>query len=114
MTALDSHTPIQQPTSATAPTFGPLDHSAVHTALRAASYARAAYPGPIGELIDRELRGYVDSGYAVPTTAHAHRLIVQLAAAHGRDRQASPATWSQLPARYRLGSPVQWDYGTPA
>jgi hypothetical protein len=110
MTALHSQTAAQQPTSTTAPTFGRLDHSAVHTALCAAGYARAAYPGPIGELIDRELRDYVDSGNAVPTTALAHRLIVQLATAHGRDRQASPATWSQLPARYRPGSPLQWDY----
>jgi hypothetical protein len=114
MTALHSHTAAQPPTSTTAPTFGRLDRSAVHTALRAAGYACAAYPGPIGELIDRELRGYVDSGYAVPTTALAHRLVVQLAAAHDRNRQASSATWSQLPARYRPGSPLQWDYGTPA
>jgi hypothetical protein len=73
-----------------------------------------AYSGPIGELIDRELRSYVDSGHAVHPAALPSRLIATLAAAEGREPAVAPGRNSTagLPARYRPGSALHWEYGT--
>jgi hypothetical protein len=80
----------------------------------AAAYALHAYPGPVGELIDRELRSYVDSGHAAHPAALPSRLIATLAAAESREPAAAPGRdrTAGLPARYRPGSPLQWEYGT--
>ncbi|HTF51716.1 MAG TPA: hypothetical protein VK735_30085 [Pseudonocardia sp.] len=90
-----------------------LNREATHAALRAVRYALRAYPGPVGELIDRELRGYVDAGHAVPPTALPARLIAKLSAAQGREPAAANGrnTAALPPPRYRPGSPLQWDYG---
>jgi len=89
-----------------------LNREATHTALRAARYALRAYPGPVGEIVDRELRGYVDAGHAVPPAALPARLIAMLSAAQGKEPAAAngrnTTTWP--PARYRPGSPLHWDY----
>jgi hypothetical protein len=102
-----------------APVVTGLDLETTHAALGAGRFALGLFPGPIGELIDRELRGYVDSGHAAQPSALAPRLITVLAAARNHD-SADPAPGPQrLPARYRKGSPLRWDYpagpvrGTP-
>jgi hypothetical protein len=112
MNGRDSNAAAPALTSTTAAPAERLDRGATNAALRAASYARATYPGPIGELIDRELRGYVGAGQVLPATALASRLIVQLTTAQARDAQSS-ATPSRLPARYRPGTPLHWDYAAP-
>lgn len=107
---------MQQPQTTT--TFSPaepaLGRDTTHAALRAAAYALHAYPGPVGELIDRELRSYVDSGHAAHPAALPSRLIATLAAAESREPAAAPGrdNTAGLPARYRPGSPLQWEYGT--
>jgi hypothetical protein len=88
-----------------------LDRDATHAALRAGRYGALAYPGPVGELINRELRGYVDTGHQLDVPALAPRLIAFLAAQAGEaDLPTNP--YAHLPARYRPGSPLHWDYGT--
>jgi hypothetical protein len=107
---------MQQPQTTTPfpPAAPALGRDTTHAALRAAAYALHAYPGPIGELIDRELRSYVDSGHAAHPAALPSRLIATLAAAESREPAAAPGRNSAagLPARYRPGSPLHWEYGT--
>jgi hypothetical protein len=104
-------------TQGTIPAPSPgLNRKATDAALRAARYALRAYPGPVGELIDRELRGYVDAGHAVPPAALPARLIAKLRAAQEREPAAAngrnTTTWP--PARYRPGSPLHWHYAAGA
>jgi hypothetical protein len=107
---------MQQPQTTTpfSPAAPALSRDTTHAALRAASYALHAYPGPVGALIDRELRSYVDSGHAAHPAALPSRLIATLAAAESREPAATPGRNSTagLPARYRLGSPLHWEYPT--
>jgi hypothetical protein len=107
---------MQQPQTTTRfpPAAPALSRDTTHAALRAAAYALQAYPGPVGELIDRELRSYVDSGHAAHPAAMPSRLIATLAAAESREPAAAPGRdrTAGLPARYRPGSPLQWEYGT--
>ena len=107
---------MQQPHTTTPfpPAAPALGRDTTHAALRTARYALRAYSGPIGELIDRELRSYVDSGHAAHPTALPSRLIATLAAAEGREPATAPDRNSTagLPARYRPGSPLHWEYGT--
>jgi hypothetical protein len=60
---------MNQPARTSPPDAARLSQQAVHTAVRAARYDLYSYPGPIGELIDRELRAYIDTGHALPPTA---------------------------------------------
>ncbi|GAA5152779.1 hypothetical protein GCM10023321_21970 [Pseudonocardia eucalypti] len=85
-----------------------LDVDATHRTLRAARYARRAYPGPIGELVERELRAYVETGYLAPADALPARLVTLLTEA--QVAEAASAEPEALPARYRPGSPLHWDY----
>ena len=92
-----------------------LSRDAARTALRAARYAVAAYPGPIGELISRELHSYVDAGEQVHAPALAARLI--LALQRGEAQNPLPpiqSDWRHLPAQYIPGSPMHWRYQTIA
>lgn len=85
-----------------------LDVDVTHAVLRAVRYARRAYPGPIGELLDRELHAYVDTGYLAPADALPARLVALLTEAQAAE--AAPAEPEALPGRYRPGSPLRWDY----
>lgn len=87
---------------------GRLDVDATHTALRAARYARRAYPGPIGEQLERMLCAYVDTGYLAPADALPARLVTVLTDAQAAE--AASVELEALPARYRPGSPLRWDY----
>lgn len=92
--------PLMQP-SQSIPNHPPrMDHDSVHATLRAARHGAHAYPGPVGELIRRG------------ASALAPRLIAFLTATEEQEvaRPANP--WAHLPARYRPGSPLQWDYNT--
>jgi hypothetical protein len=60
----------QQP-SHPQPDDGHLSRESVHAVLRAARFGIRAHPDPIGELIDRELRAYVDGGHQLPPRRHA-------------------------------------------
>jgi hypothetical protein len=92
-----------------------LSRDAAQIALRAARYAVAAYPGPIGELISRELHSYVDAREQVHAPALAARLI--LALQRGETQNPLPPiqnAWRHLPAQYIPGSPMHWRYRTSA
>jgi hypothetical protein len=81
----------------------------VHTILRAARVGLQAYPGPIGELIDRELRAYVDTGRQLPADSIPERLLTGLL----QTQERAPITVAEvertLPARYRKGTPLRWE-----
>lgn len=52
----------------------------------AAFHARRVYPGALGELIDRELRGYADFGYQLADDGLPARLAAQILAMPARPR----------------------------
>jgi hypothetical protein len=52
-----------------------LPHSEISIALRAGWYARSAYPGPVGELVARELVAYVDTDVRVTSSALVRRVL---------------------------------------
>jgi hypothetical protein len=52
-----------------------LPHPEISTALRAGWYARSAYPGPVGELVARELIAYVDTDVRVTSSALVRRVL---------------------------------------
>jgi hypothetical protein len=107
-----STSPSAAPPSSAQTRMGP---DARRVALRAARYAVAAYPGPIGELISRELRGYVDAGEQVQVPALAARLILALERSETQHPLPSiRGGWGHLPARYIPGSPLHWRYRTRA
>jgi hypothetical protein len=87
-----------------------LSTETVHTILRAARFSLQAYPGPIGELIDRELRSYVDTGRQLPAGSIPERLLANLL----QTQEPAPSTVAEpeptLPARYRKGTPLHWDH----
>lgn len=85
---------------------GHLSRESVHTILRAARVALRAYPGPIGELIDRELRAYGDTGQQLPPRALPERLLTALRTLEN-GQSADPER--TLPARYRPGTPLHWE-----
>lgn len=103
------------PSTPSSPAQTRLSPEAARAALRAARYAVAAYPGPIGELISRELHSYVDAGEQVHAPALAARLI--LALERGEAQHPLPpihGDWRHLPAQYIPGSPMHWRYRTSA
>jgi hypothetical protein len=89
----------------------------VHTILRAARFGHQAYSGPIGELIDRELRAYIDTGRQLPPNSIPERLLKLLLALQGAvssTAESTPSTAASpeqiLPARYRKGTPLHWEF----
>lgn len=92
-----------------------LNPDAASVALRAARYAVAAYPGPIGELINKELRSYVDAGEQVRAPALVARLILALQRSEAQHPLPPIRSgWWHLPAQYIPGSPMHWRYRTSA
>lgn len=103
---------MNQTARTTPPDAARLSQQAVHTALRAARYALHSYPRPIGELIDRELRAYVDTGHELPPAALPQRLLATLvAAATNQTPITTDPSPPPLPARYAQGTPLHWEYG---
>lgn len=101
---------MNQPARSSPPDAARLSQQAVHTAPRAARYALHSYPGPIGELIDRELRAYIDTGHEAPPTALPERLLTALLATATRQPAiTTDPSPPPLPARYRQGTPLHWD-----
>ncbi|MGE3289400.1 MAG: hypothetical protein AB7J32_25340 [Pseudonocardia sp.] len=97
-----SQQPSQPPSAAAHPSREPVD-----AVLRAARCGLQTYPGPVGELIDRELRAYVDGGRRLPPDAMPERLPAILL--HDLEREAAEAKGT-LPARYKNGTPLRWEY----
>jgi hypothetical protein len=97
-----------QPSLAAVENPSRLDDDDIHTALKVARYARQTYPGPIGELIENSLHKYVEIGYQLDPAGLEPRLVAALDGA----AQAAPSRhgYGHLPARYRPGSPLHWDY----
>jgi hypothetical protein len=62
----------------------------------AAEYARRRYPGPVGELIHRELVAYAEFGHRFATDALIPRLVIQVLTPPGpssdRDAGSEPAS----------------------
>lgn len=84
-----------------------LSRDSVHAVLRAARFGIHAYPSPVGELIDRELRAYVHGGRQLPPDAMPERLLAILL----QDRKhGATAADAMLPARYKKGTPLHWEY----
>lgn len=81
-------------------------------ARRAARYALNAYPGPIGELISRELHRFVEAGEQLSALALPPRLIAALRQSEARNPQPPLPNWNHLPARYIPGTPLHWRYRT--
>jgi hypothetical protein len=75
-----------------------LSREYVHAILRASRFGIHAYPGPVGELIERELRAYVDGGRRLPPDSTAERLLAVLLEALGKERKA--------PTMSRPGAPT--------
>ncbi|MBC3194486.1 hypothetical protein H7X46_25895 [Pseudonocardia sp. C8] len=55
----------------------------------AAAHARRIYPGPLGELVFRELRAYADFGYRIADDGLIPRLTTAVLATRS-DRPAEP------------------------
>jgi hypothetical protein len=84
-------------------------------ALRAAHYAVAAYPGPLGELISWALRNYVNVGEDIQAPALLARLILALEQSEAQHPLPPVRSgWGHLPAQYIPGSPTHWRYRTTA
>ena len=113
---------MNRPNPTTSPPAAPsssaqtrLSPDAARAALRAARYAVAAHPGPIGELISRELHSYVDTGEQVHAPALAARLILALQRGEAQNPlRPIQSDWRHLPAQYIPGSPMHWRYRTIA
>jgi hypothetical protein len=84
-----------------------LSRESVHAVLRAARFGIHAYPGPVGELIDHELRAYVDGRRQLPPDAMPERLLAILLQALKHEATTASGT---LPARYKKGTPLHWEY----
>jgi hypothetical protein len=54
----------------------------------AAHHARRAHPGPIGELVHRELTAYADFGYRFSIDALIPRLVAEILATPARRESA--------------------------
>lgn len=60
----------------------------------AADRARRLYPGPVGEVIARELGIWVDFGYRLNQTGLVARLVEHVLTAHAPDASsADPLAW---------------------
>lgn len=88
-----------------------LSEDSVHVILGAIRFGTRAYPGPVGELIERELRAYVENGRQLSSGALPERLLAGLSSeAEALRTHESTSTAHMLPARYRKGSPLRWEY----
>lgn len=65
-------------TTAAPETVPRLQQREIIAVLQAARRARAAYAGPVGELLSRELFGYIQAGRRVSPTALVSRLLEDL------------------------------------
>jgi hypothetical protein len=89
--------PARRPRAATAATdvaaaIAQLRHPEIRTVLYAALFARrSAYPGPVGELVARELDGYVDNDMCLAPSALLRRVLDELLTLPGAP-QPQPAT----------------------
>ena len=97
-------------------TFTPLSDQATRAALRAARYAALAYPGPVGELISRELRGYADAGEQLGVTAVARRLVTEMQRVERRHPLPPVRNdrGNRRAPRYVPGTPLHFRYPTAA
>ncbi len=67
------------------PIPGDADRLRLHESSRiraAALHARRRYPGPLGELVARELTAYAEFGYRFAADALIPRLVTDILAAH--------------------------------
>ncbi|MEN3298418.1 MAG: hypothetical protein V7633_476 [Pseudonocardia sp.] len=83
-------------------------------AMAAARYAEHAYPGPIGEVLSRELRNYAEDGEQLPPHASAPRLISAVQRQQARNPLPPAPGYAHLPAQYIPGSALRWRYRTAA
>lgn len=101
---------MDQPCSVSASDQPRLDREAVHAILRAARFGHDAYPAPIGEVIERELTAYVETGRQLPADSSPERLLAVLRLAQ---EQAGETTTEEpryrLPAVYKKGTPLHWE-----
>lgn len=81
-----------------------LSEDAKAAGLRAARYAEASFSGPVGELIGREIRSYVNAGYVLPWRHIAPRLVSAMANRESRfpgggtgGNNANPVTLRYIP-----------------
>jgi hypothetical protein len=80
-----------------------LSEDARVTAQQAAHYAEASFSGPIGELMAREIRAYIEGGHALPWRHIAPRLVSEMnhresrfAANHAHVHKANPVALTYL------------------
>jgi hypothetical protein len=94
--------PARRPRAAAATTHvaaavAELRHPEIRTVLYAALFARrSAYPGPVGELITRELDGYVDNDMCLAPSALLRRVLEELLTLPGAP-QPQPVTQPRRP-----------------
>ena len=55
----------------------------------AAHHARRTHPGPIGELVHRELTAYAEFGYRFASDALIPRLVAEILAAPAAERESA-------------------------
>jgi hypothetical protein len=74
------------------------------TALHAARYAETSFSGPVGELMAREIRAYVQDGHALSWRHIAPRLVSEMRYREGRfpgeyaqGNNANPVTLRYIP-----------------
>jgi hypothetical protein len=91
---------------------GSLTAQARQSAMAAARYAEYAYPGPIGEVLSRELRSYADDGEQLPPHALAPRLVLAVRRQEARNPLPPAPGYAHLPAQYIPGSALRWRYRT--
>ena len=91
---------------------GSLTAQARQDATVAARYAEHAYPGPIGEVLSRELRNYAEDGEQLPPHASAPRLILAMQRQQARNPLPPAPGYAHLPAQYIPGSALRWRYRT--
>lgn len=106
---------------------GSLTAQARQSVMAAARYAEHAYPGPIGEVLSRELRSYAEDGEQLPPHASAPRLVLMVRRQEARNplppapgyaprrrstSQAAPCAGApaRSPTRSRTCVPPEGDY----
>jgi hypothetical protein len=102
------------PTDSRALAASRLSREATDEARRAARYAVSANPGPIGDLVDQELKRYIEAGEELHAPALPPRLIAALRASEAQHPLPPTPNWRHLPAQYIPGTPLHWRYRTAA
>lgn len=87
-----------------------LSEDAKATGLRAARYAEALFSGPVGELIGREIRSYIDAGHVLPWRHIAPRLVSAMSSRERRFpcRDADGNNAKPVTLRYIPGSNLRY------